>query len=726
MTSALFPGQPGTTPCAHVEFVYRWKEPIYEGSRDLMIEEVVMTSKIRRDQSYTSALSSTSPDQPHGRLARLTKPGWRSCLRSRSPKTSTGPPVPPTQTPGPPPATASPGGKNWVRHDPLLLSAFGASALLIIYQLIVILLKPPWLGPVTDWLRALLAWPEMLPLVLVGLWLIRTRRPGRLPWWMVSAALLCYALAQNLWMVFDQYLEPGRVPVPSWADLFYLLQYPFLCLALLVLMPGAARQSEPKIIRAKIILDSLLLTAAGTALSWYFLLAPIYMRSSQPGLGKAVNLSYPVGDLVLLIGLAIVIARWRRQVTDYLSLCFLVAAIILLVVADSWFAYLNLNGEFQTGEPPDLFWLASYLAFALAGLVKFRAIQCGTTHETSTNKEAVLPLSQLTSGLSGGFQFFLPFLIAFLASIAIVGKAIMTQVNSLSLIVPFMVSLGLLVLVMARQGITMLENEWLRQEWEIAYANDLALREAAQQMDAFLGIASHELKTPLTTIMLGLQLIQRHLHNLAHSTDPGRDSARVETCQTILEDTFRQGRRLGRLVEDLLDTSRIREGQLQLHQQPAELIALVRAAVEEQRRIAPERSILLHELAQPPVAIFADPDRIGQVITNYLTNALKYSSPESPVRVGVQTVSQQGRVWVSDQGPGLSPEAQGHIWERFYRIPEIEAQSGSEVGLGLGLHICKTIIELHQGQVGVESVPGEGATFWFTIPLSTEARQNTL
>jgi signal transduction histidine kinase len=304
----------------------------------------------------------------------------------------------------------------------------------------------------------------------------------------------------------------------------------------------------------------------------------------------------------------------------------------------------------------------------------------------------------------------------------------MAPVNSLNLIVPFAVSLGLLLLVMARQGITILENEWLRQEWEMAYANDLALREAAQQMDAFLGIASHELKTPLTTIMLGLQLIQRHLHSMARSVgaDAGKDSTRVEICQAILGDTFRQGRRLGRLVDDLLDTSRIREGQLHLRQQPADLIAIISAAVEEQRQVAPERSISLHLLAEPPVSIFADPDRIGQVVTNYLTNALKYSSPESPVEVGVQVESQRGRVWVRDRGPGLPSTAQEHIWERFHRIPEIETQSGSEVGLGLGLHICKTIIELHQGQVGVESVPGEGATFWFTIPLSTEARQNTL
>jgi signal transduction histidine kinase len=118
------------------------------------------------------------------------------------------------------------------------------------------------------------------------------------------------------------------------------------------------------------------------------------------------------------------------------------------------------------------------------------------------------------------------------------------------------------------------------------------------------------------------------------------------------------------------------------------------------------------------IPVVADADRIGQVITNYLTNALKYSAADRPVEVFLAIEGQMARASVHDEGPGLTPTEQQAIWERFYQVERMKVQSGSGVGLGLGLHICQTIIEQHQGQVGVQSSPGEGSTFWFTLPLA--------
>jgi signal transduction histidine kinase len=157
---------------------------------------------------------------------------------------------------------------------------------------------------------------------------------------------------------------------------------------------------------------------------------------------------------------------------------------------------------------------------------------------------------------------------------------------------------------------------------------------------------------------------------------------------------------------------------------PLDLAALVREAVQEQRLSAATRRI---ELDAPDEAllVLADADRLGQVLTNYLTNALKYSEPGRPVAVTARRLGTQTRVEVRDQGPGLTPEQRERLFERFYRVPDIEVMSGSGVGLGLGLYISKTIVEQHGGVVGVESAPGQGSVFWFTLPLLSDAESTS-
>jgi len=265
----------------------------------------------------------------------------------------------------------------------------------------------------------------------------------------------------------------------------------------------------------------------------------------------------------------------------------------------------------------------------------------------------------------------------------------------------------------ARLAALVIERERLLRERAEAHANELSLRETKRRMDEFMAIASHELKTPLTTIKANIQLALRRINR------DGADEITLEKVSELLTRTEGQIARLNRLVDDLLDVSRIQTGKLELHMSLCDLGAIVREAVYEQRHLAPTRTIILDA---PPegqaIPVIGDPDRLAQVVTNYLTNAIKYSAEDRPVQVSLEIAGQMARLSVRDEGPGLPPGQEEYIWERFHQAPEIKVQSGSSVGLGLGLHISRTIIERHQGQVGVQSAPGQGSTFWFTLPLA--------
>jgi len=280
----------------------------------------------------------------------------------------------------------------------------------------------------------------------------------------------------------------------------------------------------------------------------------------------------------------------------------------------------------------------------------------------------------------------------------------------------------------AQVGAVALERDRLLREREAARAEAFALTEANRRMDEFLGIASHELRTPITTIKANIQMAQRRAQQAlaaqAQTLAAEPEAVRTQTLEKgplgqlslLLGRAAQSAERQERLVEDLLDISRISAGRLEYRMEPVDLTTLTRETVEEQRLSNPRRSIELDE-PTAPTSVLADADRIRQAITNYLTNALKYSEADRPVVVALRVAGDVARVEVRDHGQGISAEEQQRIFERFHRVPGIEVMSGTGVGLGLGLYITRTVIEQHGGQLGVESAPGMGSTFWFTLPL---------
>jgi PAS domain S-box-containing protein len=263
-----------------------------------------------------------------------------------------------------------------------------------------------------------------------------------------------------------------------------------------------------------------------------------------------------------------------------------------------------------------------------------------------------------------------------------------------------------------------LERERLLAERAESHANVLALQEANHLKDEFIGIAGHELRTPLTTVKASVQLTRRQVTRLLklETTLSPEAQTLISTIQNLLDRAERQIGRQDRLINDLLDISRIETGRLELRPELCDLVVLVREAVEDQQALTPVRQILFEQDVPEEGLVLIDADRLRQVMTNYLSNALKYSANDQPVFVRIALLETQIRVEVEDRGPGLTEAQQEHIWKRFYRVPDIEVKSGSGIGLGLGLHISRMIIERHNGSVGVTSRKGQGSIFWFALP----------
>jgi signal transduction histidine kinase len=267
------------------------------------------------------------------------------------------------------------------------------------------------------------------------------------------------------------------------------------------------------------------------------------------------------------------------------------------------------------------------------------------------------------------------------------------------------------------------ERNRLERERAAARADELAAREISRRMEAFLAVAAHDLRSPLTATAGFIALAQRTSDQLASAvreTSPAL-ARQVAAVRGRLEDADHSAARLTRLLTLLFDTAAIRADRLELHRAPCDLAALVREQVAGLYVAAPGRAIILRTRASGGgrVPVEVDADRIGEVVANYLSNALKYSPPDRPVDVAVQVRGSWARVAVCDQGPGLPKEERARVWELFHRVPGVTAQDGMSSGsLGLGLYICKAIITAHGGRVGVHRAVGGGCIFWFTLPLA--------
>ena len=241
-------------------------------------------------------------------------------------------------------------------------------------------------------------------------------------------------------------------------------------------------------------------------------------------------------------------------------------------------------------------------------------------------------------------------------------------------------------------------------KWVGTFTDIEEQKKALDKKDEFISIASHELKTPLTSIKAYVHLLHSAI------ADESKDQAKM-----FIERTEKQIDKLYFLIADLLDISKIESGKLKFNKQWFNFQTLLSNTIETVKQTYPRSKINI--TGHSDIEIYADDTRIEQVIINYLSNAIKYSPDNDTVQVEVKTSGNDLYVAVRDFGIGISPENHTDVFKKFYRA---EVSSNRFQGLGIGLYICSEIIKRHNGSFGVDSKVGEGSLFYFTIPLHPE------
>jgi PAS domain S-box-containing protein len=222
-----------------------------------------------------------------------------------------------------------------------------------------------------------------------------------------------------------------------------------------------------------------------------------------------------------------------------------------------------------------------------------------------------------------------------------------------------------------------------------------------QRKDDFLSIASHELKTPITTLKGSLQLLNRYKENLDHPMVP-----------RLIDQANKGVFKITSLIDDLLNTTRTNEGQLHLNYVEFNMASMLNQSCNH-IRIGDKHDLVIK--GDTSLSVFADEQRLEQVIVNFVNNAAKYAPNSRTINLIVEKVDDQIKVSVQDFGKGIPKDKIPHLFERYYRADYGGTQYS---GLGLGLYISSEIIKRHGGQIGVDSVLGRGSTFWFKVPIA--------
>jgi signal transduction histidine kinase len=543
----------------------------------------------------------------------------------------------------------------------------------------------------------------------------------RIPFW-IAVVFSINAIERSAYMYYDMI---HTAPVLDWPSIFLLLRYPFLFLA----VSSLYRHSLSSIARLRLALDGFLILTALITFSWYFLLGPIILEVHPSALEKIEAIAYPLSDMILCFYLFQLSFRNSEPTFRLVKRLFLLGLLGIVIADLSNISQLLL----AISVLPLLQSLFLCLGYILITLAVQALYNIANDHQANTNAAPDEEVSSTSAFSLFLWQSLLPsacvpavllfmFIIwstrgtgplatgVYLAGIALIVQLVVRQIlvmyetfisNQAQQRMQKELSTKNLALTQANHRL-----EEQTQELTIAYEQ---LRQAGRLKDQFLLNVNHELRTPLTEMHGYLELL--------HYTQGTIDA---KTHERYLSHALHGSEELQRLVDTILDALRSEHARETLHKEVVTVNSVVQEVVElfDPRK---REAYQLNLSVPAELTVHADRQYLRQILANLLANAYKYSPSQTIIDICAQEVPAIDKpphvhIWVQDHGPGIPPDNFPFLFSKFFRLAQ--HQTSSIHGTGLGLYICKQLVEAMDGHIWVESsgIPGEGCCFCFSLP----------
>ena len=513
-----------------------------------------------------------------------------------------------------------------------------------------------------------------------------------IPWVLIAASQILFSVGDGV-LNFYADITGHEAPFPSAADIVYLSAYPVLTAGVYLLVRRLAHVEG-----LFVYVDAALIAAAFALVQWVFTIEPYIHHVDESVYGRVVLMAYPAMDVLVVAVLArfFVTPAWRTAAYGLL-----VPAMLFLVAADEVYVS-NIDG-YVSGQWSDAFWLISYLLIGVTGLTPSmqqlsRARNIQVAPRLSPARLGLLALALVS------------------APITLILRAETPRHSTVYLLGAAGIALSAMALVRIVglvRGIDILRTAErdARQQVERAHAlleeQNEQLIAADRMKDEFIGMISHDLRTPLVSATGFLELLA-----------DGDAGALNDEQMRYVGFVQRASDRLLRQIEDLLVATSLQAGRFALAREEISLADIAEEAVEGQRAMAAAKGVELRLALDQAPRVHADPLRIAQVVDNLLSNAIKFTPKGGSVEVRLLP-GDDGRssvLEVADSGIGIPDAEQAALFERFFRTSD--AVERRIPGTGLGLYICKSLVEAHGGQIRLRSAAGEGTTFTVALPAA--------